>query len=133
MDVAFRNEELQRRRREWIESQGGRCVKCGSTRQLEVDHKDRSTKSMDPTNIWGLSKEKRELELAKCQVLCWECHYKKTFEEMGYKEHGSDHSYTRKGCRCAECREAHRIHNKAWRERRASRLNQSAVLINGAG
>jgi 5-methylcytosine-specific restriction endonuclease McrA len=73
----YQNAWMQRRRQEWIDSQGGKCKHCGSAEELEVDHIDASTKSMNPAQIWGRCKEAREVELAKCQVLCKPCHLEK--------------------------------------------------------
>lgn len=54
----------------------GPCKGCGSTKNLEVDHIDRTEKSTH--RVWHMSREKREKELSKCQVLCRACHRAKT-------------------------------------------------------
>ncbi len=59
----------------------GPCRECGSWDDLEIDHIDPSTK--DPRlfnggSIWNWSAERRSEELAKCQVLCCDCHMAKT-------------------------------------------------------
>jgi hypothetical protein len=54
------------------------CVRCGATDHLELDHKDASSKSFEIN--WKLSWERLEPELAKCQVLCHDCHGTKTGE-----------------------------------------------------
>lgn len=69
------------RRQKWIEDQGGLCVRCESTEELEIDHIDRSTKEYEITNIWSRKADIREAELAKCQVLCKVCHLEKTTSE----------------------------------------------------
>lgn len=61
------------------------CVECGSTSHLEVDHIDPSTKLLSGSSLWSASKEKREAELAKCQVLCSSCHKKKSATEMWWR------------------------------------------------
>lgn len=55
------------------------CVKCGSVSDLEIDHINPEEKVRHA--IWSYSKEKRDTEIAKCQVLCNECHKKKTNEQ----------------------------------------------------
>lgn len=71
--------------RQWIASRraeyftGKSCVRCNSTEQLELDHIDRTIKITH--SIWSWSKVRREAELAKCQVLCRECHKEKTARE----------------------------------------------------
>lgn len=74
---------VKRRRNEWIADHGP-CAICGSWDQPEVDHIDRSTKVLTPAKIWSLSPEnpKRIAELAKCQVLCHDCHQEKTSTEL---------------------------------------------------
>ena len=74
----------------WI-FENGPCRRCGSRDCPTIDHIDPKTK--DPslrvsgggtggTNaIWGWSIERREQELAKCQILCETCHRRKTFGE----------------------------------------------------
>lgn len=104
---------LANRRTKWIESNGP-CAKCGSTEQLEVDHIDRSTKhpkliELGTGGMWSWSKERLTEELAKCQVLCNDCHKKKTRSEV-LAGHGLT-KYDLYGCRCEVCKEAKRIKN----------------------
>lgn len=66
------------RRAEWLRVNGP-CQICRSKKDLEVDHIDPSTKVSH--RIWGWRGERRNLELAKCQVLCKRCHKKKTKEQ----------------------------------------------------
>lgn len=70
---------ISQRRREWLEANGP-CCKCGSSDRLEVDHIDPSQKQINPRALWSLSPQnpRRIAELAKCQVLCHECHKEKT-------------------------------------------------------
>jgi hypothetical protein len=46
---------------------------------LELDHKDHRQKVSH--TIWSWSMERRDAELAKCQVLCHDCHLDKTNKE----------------------------------------------------
>ncbi len=88
------------------------CVECGSTHELELDHIDPGQKV--DHRIWNWSKERQEVELAKCQVLCESCHLIKTkkWYELRRK-HGSHTMYTR-GCRCVECKanEVRRVNDR---------------------
>jgi hypothetical protein len=58
----------------------GPCCKCGSWERLEVDHRNPEEKHLNPRALWSLSPQnpRRIAELAKCQVLCHECHKEKT-------------------------------------------------------
>lgn len=53
--------------------------------------------------VW--SKEKRELELLKCEVACMDCHRVKTNEERKNINHGTTSMYA-SGCRCRACKSA---------------------------
>lgn len=67
-----------RNRRAWLDANGP-CVNCGSSEDLQVDHKDPSTKVSH--KVWSWSPVRRAEELAKCQVLCKECHKAKSARE----------------------------------------------------
>jgi hypothetical protein len=83
------------------------CVRCGSLENLELDHIDPSIKV--DHKIWSLSRIRMDKELSKCQVLCNECHKKKTaIDKFRPITHGSNSSYTGRGCRCALCKAAHK-------------------------
>lgn len=58
---------------------GGRCVVCGSTDDLQIDHVNNSHKSFDIADrlaqyTWSRIVE----ELKKCQLLCFWCHVDKS-------------------------------------------------------
>jgi 5-methylcytosine-specific restriction endonuclease McrA len=65
---------MQRRRADWLTANGP-CKKCGSWKDLEVDHVDPASKVSH--RIWSWSDARRAIELAKCQVLCATCHNEK--------------------------------------------------------
>lgn len=67
-----------RRRGAFIAARGGRCESCGSIEQLEIDHIDPAKKTMAAGDAFMRRAEIRETELAKCQVLCSDCHLAKT-------------------------------------------------------
>ena len=95
----------QERRDSWFKDK--ECISCGSTDNLELDHKDPSTKI--DHKIWSWREERRNKELEKCQVLCKDCHENKTVEErIIMPDHGTLDRYKHKllPCRCASCRKA---------------------------
>jgi 5-methylcytosine-specific restriction endonuclease McrA len=117
---AFQVAWREARRIEFIDSKGGKCVKCKSIDRLEVDHIDKTLKTMNPTRIWSRRKEVRDAELANCQVLCYGCHKEKTISER-YVEHPHGiYAKYKYGCRCELCRSANA---SRAREQRASRKN----------
>lgn len=70
---------VRRRRDAWF-AENGPCASCGSWNDLQLDHKDRTTKVSH--TIWGWSQKRREEELAKCQALCVTCHREKSSAEI---------------------------------------------------
>lgn len=101
------------------------CVHCGSTNSLEVDHVDPEQKVSH--RIWSWSAARRTAELAKCQILCTDCHLTKTLEQRKIPEHGTVSRYSGKQkCRCEPCKAANRercaLNRAKQRERRAHAL-----------
>ena len=91
----YQREWVKQRRLEWIQ-ENGPCALCGSTVDLEVDHRLGTEKELPSGDLWSLSKTnpRRIKELSKCQVLCHVCHVKKTYESHEYR-HGVDHPRAR--------------------------------------
>lgn len=109
---------INERRLSWIAGQGGKCAKCGSTKSLEVDHIDPATKLCNPRSIWSRSIEFRTSELAKCQVLCEECHKVKSDVELTIDHPHGTYARYKKRCRCDACKAAVA---QWWREYRAAK------------
>lgn len=120
-------ERYRDRRAYSIVKLGGKCVRCGTTKRLELDHIDKAQKSFNITQFWSISLERYDKELAKCQLLCHDCHVRKSFEQKdwgkgyGPTDHGSSTMYKNYSCRCDECKAAY---NKVTRKyRQLQRLN----------
>lgn len=84
----YQRQWIAKRRAEFFE--GKVCVTCGSKDRLELDHIDRTTKVA--SSIWSWSQERRNEEIAKCQVLCHGCHLDKTKIQM---DRGTATSYAK--------------------------------------
>lgn len=84
------------------EKLGGKCVLCGDTEQLEMDHIDRSSKLFTISIGWSRSPDEFWAEVAKCQLLCRVHHAEKTAreQEVGHGEGLSG----KKNCPCDKCR-----------------------------
>jgi 5-methylcytosine-specific restriction endonuclease McrA len=96
-------------------SANGPCKRCGSRKDLELDHLNPAKKVSH--RVWSWSKARREVELAKCQVLCGRCHKAKTAAERREKlDHGTRGMYGA-GCRCEQCRKANANYMQTWRHR----------------
>ena len=97
----YQRERNMRIRTEWL-LRNGPCRSCGNPDRLEVDHVDPGQKVSH--EVWSWSKLRREAELAKCQVLCHECHLSKTSAARALAvEHGTLTMYQNYGCRCRPC------------------------------
>src|SRR6185369_5074998 len=106
----------RKRRAFAIEYLGGKCVVCGTTEDLEIDHIDKKTKSFQITQKWSVRLETYKRELDKCQLLCHVHHVEKSNQEndwggqYGPSDHGSLAFYKNRGCRCSLCRKAYSEH-----------------------
>lgn len=63
------------------------CKICGykeSALALDLDHKDRTKKEFSLSRAHSVSWERLHEELAKCEVLCANCHRIKTQEEKDF-------------------------------------------------
>jgi 5-methylcytosine-specific restriction endonuclease McrA len=125
----YMNRRYYQRREEAIAQLGGKCAQCGSIEGLEIDHIDRSAKSVNVARILTHSRAKVAEELAKCQLLCADCHTLKSKSERYGKpetKHGSVWMYKKFGCRCDECVEASKSY---YREYNAKRRAMKALAV----
>jgi hypothetical protein len=110
----------RQRRQDAVQRLGGKCCMCGSLERLELDHIDRSTKALEISKMWSVSKARFEAEVVKCQVLCRECHAAKTLVDLGRVSakttHGTVSSY--RYCKCPACKAAKSAANRATGARR---------------
>lgn len=116
-------DDLARKRAAYLE-ENGPCANCGSAENLELDHKDPEQKVSH--NIWSWDPVRRAEELAKCQVLCHDCHMDKTVKQRGQRRatHGTETMY-RNGCRCDQCKLAHSVVRRRYEAgKRAARLGR---------
>lgn len=92
----------QQRKRHSLALLGNKCVGCGSDQNLEFDHVDRTTKHKSIAKMLMGSAAALAAELAKCQLLCENCHQKKTSAEVGVPHGGGKRG--KHGCACEPCR-----------------------------
>jgi hypothetical protein len=107
---------MAERRRQYFKDK--ECAHCGAKIKLVNHHTDRSTKKSH--KFWSWTEEKRKEELAKCVVLCAECHKK----EHGYNQnyHGTITGYNHHKCRCSLCTEAMSKKGRDYRARKKAEL-----------
>jgi hypothetical protein len=77
----YEHNKYAERKSSAIEKLGGKCVRCGSTDNLEFDHIDETTKFANMSDIFRMRQELIDAKLDKCQLLCHNCHMQKTYEE----------------------------------------------------
>lgn len=104
-----------KKRQEAKQKLGDCCSVCGTTVNLEFDHRDRTTKVKNIASLLTDSKEVFELELTKCQLLCTTCHTVKSLAsgDQPTAKHGVGKLYAR-GCRCDVCVEAQKTYRRNY-------------------
>jgi hypothetical protein len=110
----YQRQWIAKQRSDWLQDKN--CARCSSTDRLEIDHIDPSTKVTN--RIWSWSRERREAELVKCQVLCRDCHVVKTAEDAKRARGHNRKRYYRDRCRCNVCSEAVQRYNERKNEMR---------------
>lgn len=77
--IDYQRRWIQKRRADYFK--GKACASCGcSDINMQLDHIDPDTKASH--KIWSWSQARREEELKKCQILCVDCHKKKTVKDI---------------------------------------------------
>jgi len=105
------------RKQEFIKILGGKCVQCGTDKNLEFDHMSKKDKSFCITDKMCYSKKVLLEEIKKCQLLCNSCHLLKNKIDNGEAKHGSISMYRHHKCRCEDCRKVWNIKTKQWKKR----------------
>ena len=89
------------------------CFQCGTeietTDELSVEHKIPWLDSNDPVELF--------FNLENIAFSHLECNIKAARPKKAKEGHGNQYRY-QKGCRCVECRKAHALNNKQWRNKK---------------
>lgn len=128
--AAYMQQRREKRRIKIIALLGSVCVICGASNSLEIDHIDYATKTFhlsgkDLDKSWHLLEE----EALKCQLLCSDCHKRKTSSESKLRrpvKHPSEWSY-KKGCRCTDCVVTYASVRKKYNSRKRKTLLADTV------
>lgn len=86
-DIKMRKrlKEAYEEKRRWLnELKNKPCLDCGQTYPpyvMEFDHRDPKTKLFSPGNFGFCSKKEFEVELAKCDLVCANCHRVRTYKQ----------------------------------------------------
>lgn len=84
-----RNRDIQLTRKRvalWTLLKESECKNCGNKdpEVLEFDHREPTEKSFDVSEMmWSHSWESILTEIAKCDILCANCHRKRTIQQFG--------------------------------------------------
>lgn len=123
--MAYTGDKKREYQRNWLKNKrdnwllnNGPCNTCGTWDNLELHHvikKDPSLSKGVGNAIFSMQKDKRDIELDKCIVLCKECHRIVTIDQQGFNRCGTKSGYN-KGCRCNDCREAQRFAMQRYRQ-----------------
>ena len=133
----YRARRYQERRTKIIQLLGGKCSKCGSKENLEIDHIDPKSKSFGVSEwCWCKSWESLLPEIKKCQLLCEKHHSYKTVEDNGNKHaegtHGTLSSYHY--CKCDKCRAAHNEYCRNYKRKSYGYKEKPRTgLVHGTG
>lgn len=108
--------EYMRKRRKAMKKRlisllGGKCIECGSKKDLEFDHTNPTEKGFDISDALDAAFSRLEPEINKCRLLCKKCHLSKTLKNFehniwGPARHGTIYYYKQLKCRCDECKQA---------------------------
>ena len=112
-------ERYHKRRAEAVQLLGGKCVVCGTTEGLEIDHVDRSLKTMNVARMAWVSKERFLKELENCQLLCKPHHIDKTREEQSVPHGGGKAG--KKNCPCDPCTVKRREYARGYKATRSGK------------
>jgi len=75
---AYQNEyqknRYHERKDQAVKMLGGKCAVCGTTRNLELDHKNPASKKFTITKLWSVPEAEFKAEVKKCRLLCHKHH-----------------------------------------------------------
>jgi flagellar biosynthesis GTPase FlhF len=78
-EINKKRQDRKRKHKQYlIKMLGGKCLGCGTTKNLQFDHIDRTEKSFCIGSSLASKLEKLVEEANKCQLLCEKCHQHKT-------------------------------------------------------
>jgi len=111
--MGYTKDEMREYQAKWIADRRNKylrnkkCLFCDAVDDLMFHHINPDQK--ESHRIWSWSTDRLEAELAKCVVMCRQCHEKMHRLMELHKRplvHGTMHGYATYGCRCKLCRAA---------------------------
>jgi len=123
--TGYLTERRAQRRQMFKDHIGGKCVKCGTTEDLQFNHKNPKEKEFTISEIIHKNIEFVLREVEKCELLCKSCHHEETRRQYRDKEirvwndgtrkpyiHGTCRMYQQQSCRCESCVLANHLYMK---------------------
>lgn len=110
------------------------CVDCGEDDPivLDFDHvSDEKSTEVSSMVHTGYSWSRIKAEIDKCEVVCANCHRRRTairdgrWYRTGYWSHGTEYGWRDRGCRCTECASAKSRHEHELQDIRNQRKWQT--------
>ena len=117
------------RRAESYSLLGGVCVVCETTEDLQIDHIDPDTKTMDVGTMWSVSRTRYLKELELCQLLCGTHHREKSSREQSVP-HGGGVS-GKKNCKCDPCRLKKNEYLRDYKRKKRAEAKQGSLVKSG--
>jgi len=108
----YMRNRYHQKRKQIIDELGGKCVNCGDTNDLHIDHIDADKKTMRAADVHSVNDKHLNEEKKNFQLLCKKCHKEKTKKAWDYgvpkTKHGTYWAYKKYKCRCPACVVAYR-------------------------
>lgn len=112
---------------------GGKCIQCGSKKDLQFDHINRHKKTLRMADIHSVSDARLKEELKNIQILCKKCHKQKSHNAWDFavpkSKHGTYWMYRKYNCRCPKCVKAYKEKHKEWRKNILATIQNSIIKM----
>lgn len=119
----YQLKRYHQRRKQAFEKLGNKCIVCGTTVNLDIDHVDYRQKTLAINKLWSVAESRFWSEIEKCQLLCIKHHKAKTSLETPERRpitHGKYWAAYKYQCQCDECLQFKIRYNSKRREKRNS-------------
>lgn len=118
-------ERYRQRKLKAIVFLGGKCLFCGTNKELEFDHIECKNKNFTIAKLWSVSSQRFWKEIEKCQLLCRRCHTKKTIKDLGLRQAKGKHGTisTVRYCKCTLCKDAKNKWMRSFYFRNKDKIN----------
>lgn len=128
----YMRERARNFRKNLLKEFGGKCIQCGSKKDLHFDHINKKKKRKRVSDLHSVNDKDVKREKKNLQLLCRNCHKKKTHEAWDYgvkkTKCGTVWMYKKYKCRCKKCTQAFKEYKKNEYQKRKQRKQELAEL-----